>query len=171
MWKCFRHPCWSKAGRLFWLRAHGFWDRRLDELGLTSSHGRPYGPSTRVLRLPSHASAAIGRLVSDVSELGPTRLAGPAALSLRDAAAFRTLHAILHNLFTVAALVGRLPVVPRVPCHFIETVQEITPETPADRSRFGVTDASVMAGGERDAPMCQLMPAAWLPPSSATTTG
>ena len=23
MWKCFPHPCWSKAGRLFWLRAHG----------------------------------------------------------------------------------------------------------------------------------------------------
>ena len=23
MWKCFPHYCWSKAGRLYWLRAHG----------------------------------------------------------------------------------------------------------------------------------------------------
>ena len=42
MWHCFPHMCWSKAGRLFWLRAHGFWDARLDALGLT-----PRGPRSR----------------------------------------------------------------------------------------------------------------------------
>ena len=51
MWKCFPHPCWSKAGRLFWLRAHGFWDRQLDELGLTP-RGAPFAENTKVLALP-----------------------------------------------------------------------------------------------------------------------
>ena len=51
MWHCFPHMCWSKAGRLFWLRAHGFWDERLDDMQITP-RGAPFSPQTRALALP-----------------------------------------------------------------------------------------------------------------------
>jgi len=52
MWHCFPHMCWSKAGRLFWLRVHGFWDARLDATGLTP-RGVPFEHTTRVLAASS----------------------------------------------------------------------------------------------------------------------
>ena len=48
LWHCFPHMCWSKAGRLFWLRAHQFWDRRLDTLGITP-RGSPFTAATRLV--------------------------------------------------------------------------------------------------------------------------
>ena len=58
LWHCFPHMCWSKAGRLFWLRAHRFWDRRLDALGITP-RGAPYDATTKTLSLPRESPAEI----------------------------------------------------------------------------------------------------------------
>jgi len=112
MWKCFPHMCWSKAGRLFWLRAHGFWDKRLDALGLTP-RGPPHTTKTKVLALPHSAAAALARLSTQTRSL-----AGWPKLKTR-ALGFRRLHALIHNLVTLAILTGRTPVIPAVPCDFI----------------------------------------------------
>ena len=153
MWKCFPHPCWSKAGRLFWLRAHGFWDARLDNLGLTP-RGAPYGARTRVLTLPpaTHAAVeALGREVARAGRSNKARLLG-----------FRRLHALIHNLVTAAALLGRRPVMPQVPCDFVRAVQ--SPELwSVPKSRFGLNHAAIVATGPPDAPTCHLTPGTWRP--------
>ncbi|KAL1525165.1 hypothetical protein AB1Y20_020036 [Prymnesium parvum] len=155
MWHCFPHMCWSKAGRLFWLRAHGFWDRRLDALGITP-RGRPYDARTRALRLPAQLHAALERLTP--------RLTGgqPRASVRRRALAFRRMHALLHNLVLVAALLGRKPVIPSVPCSLIEAVQP-TVGVPVERSRFGVSHPSVVATGAAAQPRCHVSAGTWRP--------
>ena len=154
MWKCFPHPCWSKAGRLFWLRAHGFWDRRLDDLGLTP-RGRPYDERTRVLALPPQAFDAIGAVGEELGGGGssptPERTYG-----------FRRLAALVHNLVTVAALIGRKPVIPQVPCSFVRNVQSAHLHT-VPTSRFGICHASVVTTGPADQPTCHLTPGTWRP--------
>ena len=61
LWHCFPHMCWSKAGRLFWLRAHRYWDKRLDALGITP-RGSPYDSKTRTLSLPTGFFEAVRAL-------------------------------------------------------------------------------------------------------------
>ena len=117
MWHCFPHMCWSKAGRLFWLRAHGFWDARLDALGLTprgtlfevhgaaqplASAGPNPNPTTRVLALPPAAHDAVLRLT-------PYAADGTRASSADRGHALRSAMALIHNLVVVAALVGAAP--------------------------------------------------------------
>jgi hypothetical protein len=150
MWHCFPHMCWSKAGRLFWLRAHGFWDRRLDATGLTP-RGVPYDASTRVLALPAATSAHIGAMAP----------AAGASSSVRSLA-FRRAHALVHNLVLLASLLGRRPVIPQVPCDFIRAVQPPR-GVPSDRSRFGVSHPSVVVTGTATAPQCHLTPGTWRP--------
>ncbi|KAL1507134.1 hypothetical protein AB1Y20_007987 [Prymnesium parvum] len=155
MWKCFPHPCWSKAGRLFWLRAHGFWDPRLDELGLTP-RGRPFSNATRVLALPPSLPAALLEL-SDATRALPA-FPKPHARLL----GFRRLHALIHNLATIAALLARKPVIPQVPCELVRTVQSRELSN-TKRSRFGICHAAVVATGPSDAPVCHLTPGTWRP--------
>lgn len=137
------------------MRAHGFWDRRLDELGITP-RGKPYEPSTRVLRLPASAFAAIAKLVPRLRE-GQAR-----ASPRRRGTAFRRLQALVHNLVTVAALLGRRPVIPAVPCEFVAAIQP-TQGVPVSRSRFGVSHPSVVATGQAGKPTCHLSPGTWRP--------
>lgn len=75
--------------------------------------------------------------------------------------AYRRMHALIHNLVTVAALVDRLPVIPRVPCAFIRATQQRV--APSKRSRFGVSHPSVVATGTKEEPMCNLAPGTWRP--------
>jgi len=72
--------------------------------------------------------------------------------------AFRRLHAMLHNLATAAALLGRRPLIPTVPCDFVRAVQPKRP-VPTDRSRLGLILPSVVATGPAHAPTCHLGPA------------
>ena len=155
MWKCFPHPCWSKAGRLFWLRAHGFWDRQLDTLGLTP-RGKPFDASTRVLSLPPEAWAAFRGLARTTRQM-PTF---PRAHALH--LGFRRLHAVVHNLVTIAGLLGRKPVMPQVPCELVRAVQSRELAN-TKKSRFGICHAGVMATGPTDSPVCHLMPGTWRP--------
>jgi len=154
MWHCFPHMCWSKAGRLFWLRAHGFWDVRLDQLGITP-RGPPFrAATTRALALPDGAYDAIRRLKP------PTR-AGQRANAIERGAAFRRAHALVHNLVLVAALINRRPAIPRWPCDFVAAVQPLVGHTSA--SRAGVCHPSVIVTGPADAPQCHLAPGTWRP--------
>ena len=156
MWKCFPHPCWSKAGRLFWLRAHGFWDSRLDEAGLTP-RGSPFTAKTRALALPDADIAALSALAEQTKQLAAWP--APRARGL----GFRRLHAIVHNLVTAAALLGRVPVIPQVPCELIRAVQSLANHN-TERSRFGISHAAVVVtGADPAAPVCHLAPGTWRP--------
>jgi len=158
MWKCFPHPCWSKAGRLFWLRAHGFWDKRLDVLGLTP-RGAPFASETRVLALPwGAAGATLARLPEQTRALAGFPDAASRGLGLR------RLHALLHNLVTLAFLIGRKPVIPRVPCDLVRALTHPT-DGSASRSRFGLHHHAVVVTGQTD-PVCHLMPGTWRPGAS-----
>ncbi|KAL1511963.1 hypothetical protein AB1Y20_005243 [Prymnesium parvum] len=145
-WHCFPLPCWSKASRLFWLRAVGAWDERLDDLALTP-HGAPFGVSSRVLSLPPAASAALLALV-------PRGLADDRPAARR---AFRRLHSLVHNLVSVAALLGRTPALPEVPCAFVQRIQpRHNPNLP--RSRFGIAHPAFVVVGATT-PTCYMAPA------------
>ena len=152
MWHCFPHMCWSKAGRLFWLRAHGFWDRRLDETGLTP-RGVPYDGDTRVLALPDTAFAHMEGLTPPPNSDAATR-----------GLAFRRVHSLIHNLVLVAALLGRRPVIPQVPCAFVRAVQPKS-GNPAARSRFGVSHPSVVVTGSAEGSdeQCHVTAGTWRP--------
>ena len=65
---------------------------------------------------------------------------------------------MLHNLATAAALLGRRPLIPTVPCDFLRAVQPKRP-VPTDRSRLGLILPSVVATGPTHAPTCHLAPA------------
>lgn len=148
--------CWSKAGRLFWLRAHGFWDQRLDDLGITP-RGKPYDASTRTLSLPPTFFKAVAALT-------PPNEGEPPAVSAQGRwLAYRRMHALVHNLVTVAALLGRKPVIPQVPCEFVRGVQQRRMSTPSGRSRFGVSHPSVVVTGSKKNPVCHLAPGTWRP--------
>ena len=38
--------------------------------------------------------------------------------------AYRRMHALIHNLVTIAALLERKPVIPQVPCGYVRAVQQ-----------------------------------------------
>ena len=155
MWHCFPHMCWSKAGRLFWLRAHGFWDERLDSLGITP-RGKPFDSRTRVLALPPETYEAIKALTPPHGGNAPTT-------AKERWYAFRRAHALVHNLVTVALLLGRRPVIPEVPCSFIRAIQPRKSSNPSERARFGINHPSVIVTGSADAPTCHLTPGTWRP--------
>lgn len=155
MWKCFPHPCWSKAGRLFWLRAHGFWDKQLDTLGLTP-RGAPFTSTTRVLSLPAAAYSTFKALARTTRKM-PTY---PRSHALH--MGFRRLHAVVHNLVTIAGLLGRKPVVPQVPCELVRAIQSRDIAN-TKKSRFGLCHAAVIATGPSTSPICHLAPGTWRP--------
>ena len=156
LWHCFPHMCWSKAGRLFWLRAHRYWDPRLDTLGITP-RGAPYDDTTRTLSLPTGFFQAVaGLTLPNNGEL-------PQVTSQMRWLAYRRMHALIHNLVTIAALIKRKPVIPQVPCEYIRTVQQRQSSTPSGRSRFGVSHPSVVVTGTKDKPICHLAPGTWRP--------
>ena len=162
MWHCFPHPCWSKAGRLFWLRAHGFWDARLDQLGLTP-RGKPFDTSTRVLMMPQDAfSRAVTSLTPPVNPARQGKKKEHASAPARSYA-YRRFHALIHNLVAISALLGRRPLIPDVPCEFIRAVQPLKADV--GRARFGVVHASVVATGTAAQPTCHLAPGTWRPGS------
>ncbi len=155
MWHCFPHMCWSKAGRLFWLRAHGFWDERLDALGITP-RGKPYDGRTRVLTLPAETYAAIEALT-------PPHGGDPPDTSAERWLGFRRAHALVHNLVTLASLLGRKPHIPEVPCSFIRGIQPRKRSNPSARSRFGVSHPSTVVTGSVEREVCHLAPGTWRP--------
>ena len=153
-WHCFPKPCWSKAGRLFWLRAHKLWDERLDTLGLTPQ-GPPVHAGARVLALPAATfTATLGALQPRWRTKGKKSRPPPRS---EEKLAFRRLHALLHNLATAAALLGRRPLIPSVPCEFVRAVQPRRPDKDGE-ARFGLLLPSVVATGPADAPVCHLAP-------------
>jgi len=77
--------------------------------------------------------------------------------------AYRRMHALIHNLVTIAALLERKPVIPDVPCEYIRTVQQRAASTPVHRSRFGVSHPSIVVTGPKDKPVCRLAPGTWRP--------
>ena len=156
LWHCFPHMCWSKAGRLFWLRAHRFWDKRLDELGITP-RGAPYDRTTKALSLPPTFFSAVEALTLPHNGDLPFVRAPERWL------AYRRMHGLIHNLVTVAALLNRKPVIPDVPCEDIRTVQQRPASTPSRRSRFGVSHPSVVVTGSADKQVCRLAPGTWRP--------
>ena len=156
LWHCFPHMCWSKAGRLFWLRAHRFWDKRLDRLGITP-RGAPYDETTRTLSLPPGFFSAVDALTPPHNGDMPHVTAPMRWL------AYRRMHALIHNLVTIAALLERKPVIPQVPCSYVRAVQQRRVSTPSDRSRFGVSHPSVVATGTPEQPVCHLAPGTWRP--------
>ena len=66
----------------------------------------------------------------------------------------------LHNLVLAAALVGRRPVIPTVPCEFVRAVQSQSSEQ-SRTSRFGISHAGFVTSGTAAAPVCHLAPATW----------
>ena len=67
---------------------------------------------------------------------------------------------MLHNLATTAALLGRRPLLPAVPCAFLRAVQPGRQERErAARSRLGLLLPSVVPTGPAAAPSCHLAPA------------
>ena len=156
LWHCFPHMCWSKAGRLFWLRAHKFWDRRLDTLAITP-RGAPYTSETKVIKLPQS-------FFDEVAKLTPPHNGDlPYVTATMRWTAYRRMHALIHNLATVAALIDRKPVIPQVPCEYVRAIQQRPTSTPSPRSRFGVSHPSVVASGTVDNPVCHLAPGTWRP--------
>jgi len=109
-----------------------------------------------VLRLPPSAYSAVAKLIPR------TRAGQSRASSRRRGKAFRRLQALVHNLVTVAALLGRRPMIPAVPCEFITAIQP-TVGVPVSRSRFGVSHPSVVAVGKSGNPTCHLSPGTWRP--------
>ena len=156
LWHCFPHMCWSKAGRLFWLRAHRYWDKRLDALGITP-RGSPYDSKTRTLSLPTGFFEAVRALTLPYDGELPHVTARQRWL------AYRRMHALIHNLCTIAVLVGRKPVIPQVPCEYVRSVQQRRTSTPSGRSRFGVSHPSVVVTGTAEHPVCHLAPGTWRP--------
>jgi len=154
MWHCFPHMCWSKAGRLFWLRAHGFWDTRLDDLGFTP-RGPPFTQHTRALKLPDTFFDSVAALTPPNNGDLPTVTARMRWL------AYRRMHVLIHNLVTLSALTNRTPVIPTVPCQFIIATQQRV--APSASSRFGISHPSVVAVGPKDRPVCHLAPGTWRP--------
>ena len=62
----------------------------------------------------------------------------------------------------LAALLGRRPVIPQVPCSFVRAVQ--SPELwSVPKSRFGICHAGVVATGPPEEPTCHLTPGTWRP--------
>jgi len=73
------------------------------------------------------------------------------------------MHALIHNLVTVSALIGRTPVIPNVPCGFVKTVQQRPDTTPSDSARQGVSHPSIVLTGPKDSATCHLAPGTWRP--------
>ena len=174
---CFPQLCRSHASRLFWMRAHGYWDPRLDALALTP-HGapfriRPQSDATRVLALTSTAWDSLTRLARELRTA--TRLPwadarapydGPPPTGLQKALARYRFRTLLHNLVTVAALVGRTPVIPKVPCEFLFAVQRTASQlgdaaddatSASSNFRLNRMDFDVMTGGDQQ-PVCRPAP-------------
>ena len=109
MWRCFgTESCYGKQSRLWWLRANGLWDWRLDSLGHTPTGiGEAYKKKTP-MRLLALSPAAVHHLIAQ-----------PHAQS-NTSRPFLALHVLVHNLVTAAALLNRVAVIPRVPCSFFE---------------------------------------------------
>ena len=174
---CFPQLCRSHASRLFWMRAHGYWDTRLDSLSLTP-HGAPFRVApqtdpTRVLTLTSTARGSLARLARDLRT--SIRLPwgdrgrpydGPPPTGLQKALARYRFRTLLHNLVTVAALVGRTPVIPTVPCEFLFAVQrtasqvgDATDDATSASSNFRLNrmDFDVMTDASQQ-PVCRPAP-------------
>ena len=98
MWRCFGEDfCYSRSNRLWWLRATGMWDRRLDVAGLTPG-GSLWDSDTRVLTLS-------GKTITEMKS-------------------FLDLHRALHDLVVAASLTGRRPVMPTLPCDFLQSKRD-----------------------------------------------
>ena len=67
---------------------------------------------------------------------------------------------MVHNLVTVAALLGRKPAIPEVPCAFMRAVQPLRNPN-RERSRFGVAHPAVVVSGTPDHQRCFFTPAKW----------
>jgi hypothetical protein len=126
MWRCFGSDCYSRANRLWWLRATGVWDRRLDDAGLTPG-GPLWDAHTRVLVL---STATVSNMRS-----------------------FLDLNKVLHDLVVAASLTGRTPVMPTLPCSFLQS------DAPQHKAFIhGVPWSDVLAVGPPDQARCYPYP-------------
>ena len=143
------HMCWSKAGRLFWLRAHGFWDRRLDDLGIT-----PRGEAVRRrdarAALPAAAFAAVEAVVPR---------GRPGARARRRAGGARVPPAAGAGAQPRAAR-GAARAQAGDAARAVRLIRAIQPVlgVPVARSRFGVSHPSVVTTGRAGQEMCHLSP-------------
>ena len=107
MWRCFGlEHCYTKNSKKWWLRANGLWDPRLDAIAApdgAAAAPRRAGRRTAIAEPnATRVLAAAPELVSELAREGR----------------FIHLHRLLHNLLTLAALLGRVAALPELPCSF-----------------------------------------------------
>ena len=135
MWRCaFTDWCYSRSVRMWWLRANGLYDEQLE-----------------------HAKPREDR----VTETTKTLALHPAAVkALARSGEFIRLHHALHHLMTVAALIGRRPLIPELPCTFYRTANArwLSKKPGSTTNRHGISLPDIVAVGEAPAPRCLLLP-------------
>ena len=175
MWRCFGVAhCYTKHNKRWWLRAVGLWDDRLDRLDAAAPppsqpprRGRRRGglaaaaaaATSAASAASSAASAASAASASAASAANTTRVRVlGVAPELVEAVARRGLyvhlHRLLHNLATVASLVGRTAALPQLPCAFFERASHLAhsqrqrpPHGNASRRGISLNDVLVVGGG------------------------
>ena len=191
IWRCaFARSCFSKASRIWWLKANGLWDTRLD--ALPPHIAPPLALGTPPLRRRFGRSIGTSNASSDAV---PAATANGAHVVARDAVRVLSLplsviervrdvfelHRLLHNLLTIASLLGLTPRIPRLACALFanwtlavnESADDLNAhERAADhrprslrpfsfngQRRFGVGAADVIVRASGDNRRCMLFPA------------
>ena len=149
MWHCFPHVL--EQGRPALLAA------RARLLGPAARRPGDHAARQAVRRRDARAAAARGRLRGGRGRGAARPAEGGARASSPAGLAFRRLQALVHNLVLLAALLGRKPVMPLVPCELIRAIQPVL-GVPVARSRFGVSHPSVVTTGRAGQEMCHLSP-------------
>lgn len=109
-WRCWgTDACYSRISRVHWLKLNGLWDRRLDKEEPMDAPG--------------------------VLALGPGSMA---RLHAADAMRYQDAHRLLHNLLTIAALLGRRALIPGLPCSFVNYSANILYPYKKTVYRFGL---------------------------------
>ena len=146
MWRCFgQDHCYTKHNKRWWLRANGLWDRRLDAL--------PAAPRAVPSGAPSPGNGSEARPLLAVAPELVRRVAS--------AGQFVHLHRLLHNLLTLAPLLGRVALLPELPCAFFRRASRRAHRASrhANASRLGVSLNDVLVVGRTaDRARCFVFP-------------
>ena len=138
MWRCFgQDHCYTKHNKRWWLRANGLWDSRLDALPAAPRAA----PSVALSGAPPPGSGSESRRLLAVAPELVRRVAS--------AGQFIHLHRLLHNLLTLAPLLGRTALLPELPCAFFRRASRRAHRASrhANASRLGVSLNDVLVIG------------------------
>ena len=129
--------CYTKHNKRWWLRANGLWDSRLDALPAAPRAA----PSVAPPGAPPPGNGSESRRLLAVAPELVRRVAS--------AGQFIHLHRLLHNLLTLAPLLGRTALLPELPCAFFRRASRRAHRASrhANASRLGVSLNDVLVIG------------------------